>query len=191
MKHLWVITLTVFLLLGISSAHAEEIYTFDSGHTYVLWRVSHFGFSNLTGKFLADGKLILYKDNIKNSQVYITIHMDDMSTGLTKLDEVLKGRSFFNVKRYPTATFVSNKIEVTGEYTGKIYGTLIVHGISKPVVLFVKLNRMGLHPFYRKKALGFSATTMIKRSDFDVDTYAPGVGNDVRLDIQAEALKQH
>src|SRR5579885_156282 len=170
------------------SAQATEIYNFDPMHTYVLWHVNHFGFSDQAGKFtMVDGTITLDESKPQDSKVNVTIHTDDIATGIPKLDEHLKSGDFFNVTKYPTATFVSNKVQVTCKDTGKVYGLLTLVGVTRPVVLEVKLLKMGMHPMKNKKSLGFSATTMIKRSDFGMKAYLPAVGDDVQIEIGAEA----
>ncbi|EKD54470.1 MAG: hypothetical protein ACD_60C00079G0023 [uncultured bacterium] len=183
---LFLICITFFM--SILSVHgAETTYTFDPGHTYVLWHVSHFGFSSPSGKWLANGTLILDETKPQNSKVDVTIQMDSLSTGIEKLDKHLKSKDFFDASQFPTATFVSNKVSVTGKKTAKVYGTLTVHGVSKPVVLDVTLNKMGVGPISNKKTVGFTAKTELKRSDFGVKAYLPGLSDLVKINIEAEA----
>ncbi len=52
-----------------------------------------------------------------------------------------------------------------------MHGTLTLHGVAKPVVLEVKLNKIGDN-MMKKKTAGFTITTMLKRSDFGMDKYA-------------------
>ena len=96
---------------------------------------------------------------------------------------------FFDTAQYPTATFKSNKVEVTGKTTAKVSGLLTLHGISKPVNLVVSLNQSGINPITDNLTAGFAAVTTIKRSDFNMTTLLPGLGDDVLLDIQAEAYQ--
>jgi len=180
----WVIS-----LLFVGSAPAAETYQLDPGHTYVLWHISHFGFSNPSGKWYAKGTLILDETKPQDSKLDVTINTADIDTGIPKLDEHLKNKDFFDVARYPTATFVSHKIQMTGKETAKVFGTLSLHGVSKPVVLDVKLNKIGMSPIKNKKTARFSATTQLKRSDFDINAYLPGLGDEVKINIEAEANK--
>jgi polyisoprenoid-binding protein YceI len=188
MKRLFTLIL-FFSLLLIGTAEAADTYVLDPGHTYVLWRISHFGFSNPSGKWYANGTIILDETKPENSKLNVTIQTDSIDTGIPKLDEHLKSKDFFDVKQYPTATFVSDKIKMTGKDSAKVFGTLTLHGVSKPVVLDVKLNKLGISPISNKKTAGFSATTKLKRSDFDIKAYLPGLGDAVKIDIEAEANK--
>jgi polyisoprenoid-binding protein YceI len=147
-----------------------ETFQLDPGHTYVLWRISHFGFSYPAGKWMANG----------------TIKIGEIDTGNPKLNEHLLSKAFFDVAQFPTATFVSDKVNLTGKDTAKVTGVLTLHGVSKPVTLNVKLNKIGTNPITEKKAIGFSATTELKRSDFGMETLLPALGNEIKLNIEAE-----
>lgn len=168
---------------------AAETYTIDPNHSYVLWHVNHFGFSNPSGKWLAEGTIEVDEKKPQDAKLNVKINTANINTGIPKLDEHLKGTEFFDVAQYPTATFVSNKIQLTGKNTAKITGTLTVHGVSKPVTLDVKLNKVGISPITDKKTAGFTATGKLKRSDFGISAYLPGLGDEVKLDIEAEAYK--
>lgn len=168
-------------------AFAAETYTLDPGHTYVLWHIKHFGYSTQSGKWYASGKLILDKDKPENSKVNADIKIADIVTGIPKLDTHLKGKDFFDVQKFPTATFVSDKVDVTGAKTANVHGILTLHGVAKPVTLAVTLNQDSVSPMTNKPTVGFTATTTIKRSDFGISAYLPGLGDEVKIDIESEA----
>jgi len=180
-----------FLVLSSSSLGfaATETYTLDPLHSYVLWHINHFGFSNPAGKWFANGTLDLDQAKPQNSKVNVIIKISEMDTGIPELDKHLKSPLFFDADKYPTATFVSDKVTVTGKDTAKVHGMLTVHGVTKPVVLTVKLNKMGVNAITNKPTAGFSATTAIKRSDFGMNTLVPNLGDDVKIDIEVEAHK--
>jgi polyisoprenoid-binding protein YceI len=163
-----------------------ETFQLDPGHTYVLWRISHFGFSYPAGKWMANGTLVLDEKKPQDSKVNVTIKIGEIDTGNPKLNEHLLSKAFFDVAQFPTATFVSDKVNLTGKDTAKVTGVLTLHGVSKPVTLNVKLNKIGTNPITEKKAIGFSATTELKRSDFGMETLLPALGNEIKLNIEAE-----
>src|SRR5476649_1750663 len=135
MKRNWMQILAILIMLlplSMKATAAAETYTFDPHHSYVLWHVNHFGFSDVSGKWYVKGTLTLDQDNLKNSKVNVTIKVADLSTGLTDLDEHLKDKLFFNVAQFPNATFVSNKVDTVDNSNAKVSGILTVHGVSKP-----------------------------------------------------------
>ncbi len=183
-----ILLITVILLFHLQ-AIAAETYTLDPTHTYAAWQVSHFGFSTISGKFMAKGKILFNPDHPQYSKVYVTLITTHPNTGIQQLDDTLRSSSFLDVRRYPSANFVSTKVVMTGKQTAKVFGILTLRGVSRPVMLNVKLTRYAIHPFFRKKALGIAASTVVRRSHFGLGKYAPGVGDEVHIDIQAEALR--
>ncbi|MBI2785905.1 MAG: polyisoprenoid-binding protein [Legionella longbeachae] len=165
-------------------------YILDPDHSYVLWHINHFNFSHPSGKWMAEGTVVIDKDQPKNSKVTATIRVDHMITGLSELDKHLKGELFFNTNKYPTATFVSDKISITSKTSAKVHGILTLRGVSQPVTLNVKLNSIGISPITNKETVGFSASTTVKRSDFGMTALLPGLGDTVNLEIEAEAYKK-
>lgn len=172
------------------AVNAADTYTLDPNHTSVLWHANHFGFSYPSGKWMvAEGKLILDKEKPQNSKVNAVIHVADLVTGIPELDKHLKGPLFFAVEKFPQATFVSDKVTLTGKDKAQVHGMLTVHGVTKPVTLDVKLNKIGMSPITNKETVGFTAHVDLKRSDFDITTLLPGLGDDIPIEIEVEAYK--
>ncbi len=109
---------------------------------------------------------------------------------MPKFDAHLKSPDLFDTARFPTATFKSTAIEVTGPSTGKISGELSLRGVTRPVVLDAVFNGAGVHPMNKKYIAGFNATTKLKRSDFGLTYALPVVGDEVTLTISAEFIRQ-
>ncbi|MFO9576946.1 YceI family protein [Legionella pneumophila serogroup 1] len=185
-RHFIASILAVFALTSYVYAEPQTL-TLDNQHTYVLWKVKHLGFSTQAGKWYASGQLILDKDNPQQSKVNVTIKVDDIVTGIPELDKHLKGKLFFDTKQFPTATFASNRVEVIGKNKAKVYGMLTLHGVTKPIILNVILNKAGINLLNDRETAGFSATTSLKRSDYGIKALIPEVGDDVEIEIEAEA----
>lgn len=183
------VKLFLFVLCLSSSVHAVPVtYQLDPNHTYIVWQVSHFGFSQVSGKFMAEGTLQFDEAKPAASVLTVTVNMNGLVTGIPSFDDTLRGANFFNLNQYPSAQFASTKVIVAGKDSGKVTGKLTLRGVTKEIVLNVKLNQAGMHPFFHKQALGFSAEGQLLRSDFGIRGYLPGVGDEVKLMIQAEAI---
>ncbi|KTC93045.1 MULTISPECIES: YceI family protein [Legionella] len=188
-------TLTRFLIailfiLPTSLLHAAaETLTLDPQHSYVLWEIDHLGFSTQAGKWYVNGTVTLDQGQPQNSKVEATIKIANIVTGIPELDKHLQGPLFFDVAKYPTATFVSNKVDVLSKTKAKVEGMLTLRGVTKPVTLDVTLNKVGKSPITDKMTVGFTASTTIKRSDFGMNTLIPQVGDEVKIQIGAEAFK--
>ncbi|WP_454780832.1 YceI family protein [Legionella sp. WA2022007384] len=189
MKHTlgsWFSSLLMAITFSTPLYAAPETYTLDKNHTYVLWSADHLGFTTQYGKWYATGQLVLDKDNPSQSKVNVTIDVMDMITGLPELDKHLKSNLFFDAEHYPEATFVSNKVTPQGDNKATVEGTLTLRGVSKPVVLQVTLNKIGMNLISNKMSVGFTATGSINRSDFGINAFLPSVSDKVNLFIGAE-----
>ncbi len=187
-RYFWFFILSVLMSFSLS-AQAAETYKLDPMHSYVIWYIKHLDFTTQSGKWYAEGTLTLDKDKPQDTKVDVTIPVGNIVTGLPELDQHLKGKLFFDVQQFPMATFVSNKVVVTGKDTAKVTGMLTLHGVSKPVTLNVKFNHAGINPITNKMTAGFSGNTTLKRSDFGMNTLLPAVGDDVKINIEVEAYK--
>ncbi len=182
----------IALLLATSlplAAHAAESYTADPAHTYALFSVSHFGYSTMHGRFdKSSGKVTLDRA-AKNGTVDITIEAASISTGFAKRDEHLKSPDFFNAAEFPTITYKSDSIKFKGDSPVSVEGKLTLLGVTKPVTLAIDAFKCGPNPMSKKEECGAAATAQIKRSDFGMKSFLPGVGDDIKMEFEIEAYK--
>lgn len=169
---------------------ATTAYTLDPAHTQVLLQWNHFGFSNPTAQFgSVEGILDFDQADPAKSSVSVEIKTPSINSNVAKFDEHLKSADFFDVEKYPVATFKSTKVEKGASADRlKVAGDLTIHGVTKPAVLDVTLNKVGEHPMRKAPAVGFDATATIKRSDFGIGKYAPNVSDEVKIAITVEAI---
>lgn len=184
---------------GVASAQATTDlakveggqFVLDKTHAKIIFSYSHFGYSTSYGMFTDfEGKLAFDPKAPAKSALEVNVNMNGIDTAVPKLDEHLKSADFFDVSKFPSATFKSTAIEVTGPNTGRITGSLTLHGVTKPVVLNAVFNGGGINPVSKQYVVGFNASGVIKRSEFGVSTYAPMVGDDVTLTLSGEFARQ-
>jgi polyisoprenoid-binding protein YceI len=150
---------------------------------------SHFGFSNPIAHFgQVDGSITYDPAKPSASSVEVTIPLAGLNSHVAAFDEHLRSEDFFDAAKYPTITFKSTKVEAAGDKKLKVSGDLTVHGVTKPVVLDVTINKVGEQPMAKRAAAGFDASTTIKRSDFGIAKYVPNVSDEVTIHITTEAI---
>jgi polyisoprenoid-binding protein YceI len=165
-------------------------YTFEPGHTQGVIRWNHLGFANPTAHFnLVEGMLDFDEAAVAKASVTVTIPLAAMSTGVPDLDDDFRSPDFFDVAKFPSATFKSTKVEKGDSGRLKVTGDLNLHGITKPVILDVTVNKVGTNPRNKLPTVGFEATAMLNRSDFGLGRYVPQVSDEIRLNITAEAAE--
>lgn len=173
---------------GTASA-AALTYKIDPNHTDVVASWSHFGFSNPVAHFgKVDGTITYDPAKPAASKVEVTIPLDGLDSHVADFDEHLKSADFFDAAKYPTITFKSTKVEAAGAKKLKVTGDLTVHGVTKPAVLDVTINKVGEQPMAKRAAAGFDATTTLKRSDFGIAKYVPNVSDEIKIRITTEAI---
>jgi polyisoprenoid-binding protein YceI len=163
-------------------------YTVDFEHTQVLFSILHLGLTDFFGRFdKISGTLAYDGKEPERSSLSITIDTTSIDTPLDRLTDDLKGGSVFDTAQFPTATFISSSVARTGPDTGRIAGLLTIRNQTKPVTLDVTFNGSESSPLAGGYALGFHATTTIRRSDFGLNRtiWSPFVGDEVRLTIEA------
>jgi polyisoprenoid-binding protein YceI len=182
--------LAATLLFASGSAFATT-YTLDPNHTQVQFTWNHYGFTNLVGQFgKIEGTLEFDAADPTKSSVTATIATASVDSNVKKLDDKLVSSDYFDVAKFPTATFKSTKVEkgATPDKL-KVTGDLTLHGVTKPVTLDVTVIRVGDHPMRKAAAAGFDATATLKRSDFGITNYLPMAADEVKIHVVAEAVE--
>lgn len=176
----------------LSGAALAADYTIDPTHTSVVVSWNHFGFSNPTASFSdASGSISFDEKTPQKASINVTIPVKTVDTKVAKLnEEFINEADYFDVAKYPTATFKSTKVTAKGDGQFDVTGDLTIKGVTKSVVFNAKLNGMGEHPMSKKPAIGFDASTVIKRTEFNLGKYAPYVSDEVTLTITTEAQGQ-
>lgn len=184
------VSLLLFFVPGISAQVAA--WNPDPAHSEVDFSVLHMSLSNVRGRFgNVTGVVHFDQANIANSSVNVTIDVSGVDTGEGARDSVLKSASFLNIEKYPTATFVSTKVEKTASGL-TITGNLTLRGVTKQVILTADGPNGPVTGMDQKLHAGFSATAAIDRRDFGIGTSFPSgiVGDQVKLSIDLEIIKQ-
>lgn len=168
---------------------APESYTIESSHTFPSFEVNHLGFSTQRGRFNKTTGSIVLDRAARTASVDITIDANSIDTGFEKLEAHLRNEDFFDTARHPTITFKSNGARFKGDRLASVTGNLTMRGVTRPVTLTVTAFHCGPNPVFKKDACGADAVATIKRSDFGINYALPAVGDEVRLLIQVEALR--
>jgi len=186
----------IFSLLSFSLAFAGEPIHFtriDKNHSTIGFSVPILaGMSKVTGKFTDFSIEMVYDEsNPQNSSVKATIQMASINTGIEDRDNHLRSGDFFEVNKFPQATFTStsiekkdNKLIATGDFIWK--------GVSREIE--VPFTITGFTKSKSKKEqgvllvkIGASAEFTINRLDFGIkwqhDLVPNWVSNDITLQI--------
>jgi polyisoprenoid-binding protein YceI len=118
-------------------------------------------------------------------KVTVEIRTDSLTSDNDKLTAHLKSPDFFDVRKYPTATFTSTGIKSIRDDAGITHlltGDLTLLGTKKSLTIPVRVARTAT-------GLKLDATFTLNRKDFGM-TYGQGqVNNDVTVKLMVQAGK--
>lgn len=183
-------TLALAIAAAAPALAAPETFALDNTHSYPSFSYNHFGYSTQTVRFNKTAGKVVYDKAAKTGSVDITIDMKSVDTGYATFNEHIQGEDFLDTAKFPTATFKSTKVVFKDDKPASIEGKLTIKGVTKDVVLTVESFQAMPHPIMKKDAIGANAYTTIKRTEFNAGKYAPYVGDDVRINIAVEAIKE-
>ena len=169
---------------------APETFNVEPNHTFPRFSYNHLGYSVQLSRFDKTSGKVVFDKAAKTGSVDIVINTKSVSTGSDVFNEHIQGEDFLDTGKFPTATFKSTKVVFEGDKPAKIEGNLTLKGVTKPVTLTVTSFQTMPHPMVKKDALGANAFTTVKRTDFNMGKNAPYVGDEVRIDIAIEAIKE-
>ncbi|MGY2050368.1 YceI family protein [Methylobacterium sp. JK268] len=162
-------------------------YRLDPAHGKVTWSLSHLGYSTYYGQITG---LSADLDLDPKALAQATLRVRVPVANVNALDDALNRRlgepDFLDAAHFPEASFVSRGVETTGPTTARVSGDFTLKGVTKPLTLDATFNQAGIHPVDKLYTLGFDGRAVIRRSDFGITAFLPGVGDEVTLRLEGE-----
>ncbi|BBZ29893.1 polyisoprenoid-binding protein [Mycolicibacterium madagascariense] len=178
---------------SVANELSTGTWAIDPVHSSIGFSVRHLVVSKVRGTFKAfSGAIVVAEDGTPS--VTAEIAVDSLDTGNEQRDAHVKSADFFDVEKYPTATFVSTGLRADGgDYV--LDGDFTLKGVTKPIALKLEFN--GRNPgMGHGEVAGFEASVVLNRKDFGIDIDMPletggaVVGDKVTITLEIEALRQ-
>jgi polyisoprenoid-binding protein YceI len=182
-------TILTTLILGAwlaANTQAADTYNIDPVHSNVGFSVSHLVINNVHGKFGEfTGNVVVDSGAIKSAKG--TIQTKSIDTGVAARDKDLRSPNYFDVEKYPTITFETKRVEKKGNDT-MLVGDYTMHGVTKELSMATKLKGPVKDPWGNDR-IGLQAKTTLSRKDYGMTKGAGMVGDEIEIEINAEATK--
>lgn len=130
------------------------------------------GFTDFEGE-------IRLAEPVTDSQIELTIQTASLFTDDPKLTKHLKSPDFFDVAKFPTASFKSSRIQDT-PLGPKVFGHLTLHGETKPISFMTGIA-------VTEEAVKAKSTFSLNRQDFGISY--PGMPDDLIRDMVVIKLR--
>lgn len=173
-----------------SAAASADTYRLEPIHCQVLFFADHLGFSRQMGRFTGvSGTFRFDPDDPASAAVDAEIDVGTLWLGDAAWERKVLSDDFFDAKRWPTMRYVSTRVEAVGENRIRVDGELTLRGVTRPVALDVRVNRIGRNSFTLQHRAGFSATASIRRSAFGMRRLLAAVGDEVEIRLEIEGVR--
>ncbi|NOT87188.1 MAG: polyisoprenoid-binding protein [Lysobacter sp.] len=179
------------LFNGNAVAAGPVRYNLDPVHTRIMFAIDHAGFSKAIGTVSGStGSLIVDPEHWHDATLQATVPLARIDLGDAGWNRAALARNLLDAAAYPTAEFVSTRIEPISPDRASVHGRLTMRGVSREIMLDVTLNAAKRHPLPPfRRTIGFSATTILSRKAFGIDAWPSVIGDMVELRIEAEATR--
>jgi len=175
--------------LSVPALAAPETFAIDTDHTHPAFEFPHMGISVWRGLFGKTTGTITLDRQAKTGAVDIQVDTGTIAFAHEKMDEHAVSDQWFNVAKFPTATY-QGTIKFKRGTPASVDGQLTLLGVTKPLTLKINSFKCIEHAYYKREACGADAEGELNRADFGLTKGAEGEAGKVRLRIQVEALKQ-
>ncbi|MGH7622820.1 MAG: YceI family protein, partial [Gemmatimonadaceae bacterium] len=177
------------------SAPATTTWKIDPAHTYVEFAVKHLMITTVKGRFSdVEGTITDVANDPSQSSVSATIKAASIDTRTGQRDDHLRSQDFLHAENFPEIAFTSTRISGDAD-SFEVAGQLTIRGVTREITLHVSKEGSGKDPWGGER-VGFSATAKLDRRDYGlvwnqaIESGGVVVGNEVKISIEVEAVKQ-
>ena len=169
---------------------AADSYRYDTVHSQIVFSIDHDGFSRPLGRLhIAQGSLQFDQDDWSKSSTELDIDVRGLDLGDGAWNEAACKASLLDCKTYPTAHFASTSVERKDGTHGVLHGKLTLHGVTQPIDIPFRLNRVGKTIYGLHTVAGFSATATLDRTAFGINGFPNAVGHSIAIWLELEGIR--
>ncbi|MCQ4041473.1 YceI family protein [Streptantibioticus rubrisoli] len=178
---------------GVELPAAGE-WKLDPGHAEVGFVGRHFMMTKVRGRFHGVDSTILVGERPEDSKVTAVIDIASLDTGDKSRDDHLKSADFFDVEKFPKATFTSTSVTWQGT-SGSAVGDLTIKDVTRPVTLQIDYLGYARDPWDNDRIV-FSAKGKVNREEWGLtwnmvlESGGLMVSKEIELVLEFEAIRQ-
>jgi polyisoprenoid-binding protein YceI len=173
----------------LSAAEDGHLYRIDTSSSKVGFCVdSPVGLVEGQFKDFTGGLTFLQENPTEDEYALVMVKTASLETDGRLIENMLKGKKFFDVENFPEILFVSTGFRWVNRTEAILQGQLTMHGVTKPVGFHVVLVEQPSENEDVQRII-VKATTLIKRSEFGLTALSPMVSDSVNLCMSVDAVR--
>jgi polyisoprenoid-binding protein YceI len=137
---------------------------------------------NAEGRFhRLSGEVVVDARDLATAKITLSIEAGSIDTGIGMRDSHLRSEDFFDIRKFPTITFESERVE-GGGHRANVFGRLTIRGITREIAVPVEVS-------LSEVALVASGEFVINRRDYGIayESFLNPIGDDVRVSFTFRA----
>ncbi|MBR0681024.1 YceI family protein [Roseomonas eburnea] len=170
-------------------AAARTRYVFDQDLGRLEFVARHLGVLSSTGRFEDfSAELLIDPERPLTTSVEVTVRTAAVALAYPGAVELLRSPAFFDVERFPEATF---RGAATGEGSLSrfaVAGELTIRGITRPHRMEARLVDRRRDPALGRDVAEFSAGGEMKRSEFGMTADQAAISDTIRLVVRVRLI---
>jgi polyisoprenoid-binding protein YceI len=167
MKNVVKMLFVVNAIIAVPALGQKNTWTIDPVHTQATFQARHLSITTIRGAISnVTGTVEWDPNDPSKDSVVATLDVKTVNTANDYRDKTLKGEDFFNVSKYSQITFKSTSVKKS-DSGYQVSGNLTIAGVTRPVILEAENPAAPQKGMEGEPVTGLSATTTIKRSDFN------------------------
>ncbi|AGY91586.1 hypothetical protein SPICUR_02915 [Spiribacter curvatus] len=176
--------------LSAPAMAADYVIDTEGAHASINFRISHLGYSWLTGRFNDfSGQFSYDADNPEAASISVDIDPASVDSNHAERDEHLRSDDFLAVESHPEAGFVSTDYISHGDGTATLEGEFTLRGVTRPISIDVEKIGEGEDPWGGYRA-GFTGETSFQLADYGIDYNLGPASETVHLQLEVEGIRQ-
>ncbi len=146
----------------------SQIYTIDSGHSYLGFQVKYMGFAKVRGRMTDFSGTIRFDENdLTKTSITVRIAVESINTEHDTRDKDLKSANWFDAETYPEIGFQSKRAVASGDGFDLV-GDLTIRGVTREVRLEMNEFSGVIKDIRDDTQIIWTGTTVIDRKEFGV-----------------------
>ena len=136
------------------------------------------------------GSFTMLNTGAHRKPAFIDVNTESLNTDGGFIGMMLRSESFFDVENFPSMHFVGSSFEWFDDRHAILKGDMTIKNVTRQVAFYVELVNANVENKDSER-ITMKAKANIKRSEFDIHTMLPVVGDNVSLYVSINAMKKN